>query len=761
MKKLRKLIARYEKIFLIGLVLIVLVIFTVTGDILAWLQGTPEGYSAPDERAGSFQVLPGRTTYVTWRDFRVASNDLRLALGMQLGQRGERIRDIDVWTYLVQREAARQEGITVSNAQLVATLRKQFGAEFLSDRARYKGLVQQYFKVTTRQFEEAVREVLTAERVRSLYQQSYLVAPPAPRSDVIQQYTAQNIEYVRGTYAAYPARLELDAARAEYKADAEPGKTLKEFFEKDPTVRNERILFQHPRTYKHEVIYVVHKHVFDPKRYQLLEDLFFKAYPDLPRRLLEPKVGEMKEFFRLYKERILAMFPGWEEQSREIRKAYLEELRVRDKETEKAVKEAYLAELLAKDVEGAPRSIDELSADDEELQKRLAAADWPSAPKTVEELDDVSDAELQKRLHAAGWDVAKEQVEHEIRVRFMLWQLRDSAAKDATKSLKETFDRLAKLDDPENPICSTEPDKGILVFRDFSDGLSGDELSDLEDSGVRFTVNYRHRVTSMGTDDLPRLHPKAETAGSMADLRVVIRLIDVEEPRRKTFSELTEGDKEDLLEEFYLPEKSRQRAKEKLAAHRKKLMEGEIPAEELRESVLRLDPTLKAADAIESSRVRVHENEWITASYDLMAEPQPKLYWHREYLHMRDRNFLHRELAVVLGRDRVKKELGPGSYLEILLDARGDEEEDDVGTAYLVLLLERRSPNAETMPPDEFNSFISFSRRARASEERRRWSGDFANLKNTFRMEFYGGMQDRIEDELNKIDEAKRTRAQG
>ena len=689
MKKLRKLIEKYEKTLMIALIMVVLVIFTVTGDVVDFFRPAPEGAIKPDDLVGVFQILPGTRTEVSYAKYGDAQYRWRIWHALRTGGQGERIKDSEVWTYLVLREAARHEGVSVSNGELVTALKRFFG-------------------VQPPVFEEAIRDVLITERLRDLYRYSFLIAPPAPREEMVENAT-QQVEYVRAAWAAYPARLELDAARAELTADADAEATLKEYFEKDPAVRADSIRFRHPRRYRLEMFYTMHRNMLGAAEYKRIEDLFFKTFPQLSREALESTEStallDRKEYYGNYKERLLE--------------------------------------------QAAERWVEAEKAHLEEQLKQQQEADPDGVAKTIEELR--NDPRIQATLDEAGFDLVRDQVAREIKLRGMFWHLRDQAAKDPARSLKDTFDLLVAQDDPDNPVCSTEPGKGLVVFRSYADQpLTGDELADLTDGPERFTVNFRNRVTSMGTEKLPKLSPQAHTFGAQANGRVVVRLIEVEPERRKTFSELTEGEKAELTKDFYLPEKARERAREKLEGLRKRLEAGEIAADGFEQAARALDS--------DGDSVRFVKDEWLTASYDFVAEPDRSSYWEAAYLHMVDRKFLRRNLAGVLARDRVKKELGEGSWLEVQVDRRTDAE--NPGAAYLVLLHERRQPGADSMPPQELDSFVEFSRRGRFTEERQRWSDDFRNLIQTFRIEFFGDMQARIEEQL-KEDKKSRLPAQG
>ena len=94
------------------------------------------------------------------------------------------------------------------------------------------------------------------------------------------------------------------------------------------------------------------------------------------------------------------------------------------------------------------------------------------------------------------------------------------------------FDRLKAKDDPKDPVCATEPGKGLLVYRDFGGKpLSGDELTEIEDGGVKFGFSFKPRVTgvALGGDELPKMSRKADTLGDEGHGRQIFRLVSVEE----------------------------------------------------------------------------------------------------------------------------------------------------------------------------------------------------------------------------------------
>jgi hypothetical protein len=342
------------------------------------------------------------------------------------------------------------------------------------------------------------------------------------------------------------------------------------------------------------------------------------------------------------------------------------------------------------------------------------------------------------------------QVARELKVRGMYQWFRDQVDKNPKESLKVFFEKLKAVDDPENPVCSDQMGKGLIVYLEFDHPLSGEEIEDLEDRGVRFTHNVRLRVNQIGDTDLPKIYRKADTMGEEGHGRMIIRLLEVLPQKRKIYSELEPREREDLRTEFYLPARAREKAEAKLKELRKKCVDGDVEPAEFRA-------------AAEAQGCRVFENEWITASYDFLAEPEKQVYWPDAFKHMRDRHFLRQRLASVLGRDRIKQELKPGSYLEVETNARSDAE--DPGAAYLVVLLERRRPGVDTMPPSEFSTFLGTARSRRIAEDNERWGMPTAQkqkeLFDDFEFEFYLDMKDRIDQERKELLDAERKKAPG
>jgi hypothetical protein len=135
-------------------------------------------------------------------------------------------------------------------------------------------------------------------------------------------------------------------------------------------------------------------------------------------------------------------------------------------------------------------------------------------------------SDLRKKGMAYGYDVVKEQVRREVRLR-AIYDFLHAQAKDGV-SLKVIFDKLKAKDDPKDPVCSTEPGKGLLVYRDFEGKpLSGAELAEIEDSGVKFGIGFRVRVAALGDTGLPKVCDRAYPLGDEGDGRQAFRLLEV------------------------------------------------------------------------------------------------------------------------------------------------------------------------------------------------------------------------------------------
>jgi len=691
----------YGRWIMLGLLIFILAIFTVTKEMTDFLRGVFMGdaRTSSSDVAGSFYLLPGSRTDVTFAEFDRARTNYALATAFLERAQPERVHDLEVWAHLILLAAARKEGVAVSSEELAQVIEPGVPDYIWADAPAYKQWIQDRFRVKAAAFEEAVREFLTAVRVRSLYVESFLIGPGITREEAIKRAAAQRVELAFGDYAALDARAFLDEAAAALKEEAEPDAKLREFYEKDPSVKLEDILFRHPRRYRLEILYTIHSKVDTEEARARMEELFKKAYPgagDLP----EVSVKEQRDYYRLYEDRLLGM---------------------------------------------AGSSREKVSEEVKQQEKAPGGEPGEEKPGEEKKEDTPEDEALRQKMVEFGYQIVKDQIRREIWVRKFYEYLQQQARDNV--SLKEIYDRLKAQDDPENPICSTEPGKGLIVYRDFGgEALTGDELQEIEDSGVKFGVSFRPRVTGLGDTDLPRKGRKADTLGNAGDGRQILRLLEVVREQRKTYDELTDGEKQDLRERFYLPMQARERAKEKLEALRQSFVDGPRKPEEF------------AAAATELG-ARVREGEWIQASFDLVAEPEASQLWPKELRHMRDRRFLRKTLADVLNRDRVKKEYKAGTFLPVEVDLSGGA--DDPGAAYVFLLRERRQPDAQTIPPTEIATQINTARQQKRYEERQRWVDHADQLITDFRMVFHKDMQARIDEELKQRQEGRRRAGAG
>ncbi len=751
----------YGRWIMLGLLIFILCVFTVTDDMAAWLRSTFGGAAAassPEDIAGSFAILPGDVSEVSFAGFEATRRRLQLALGFRWGIPPERVRDMDVWTHLVLLEAAKKEQIAISADDLRQEMAKGVPDYIFRDDAQYRKWVKESFRVTASQLESAVLEQMTALRVRELYRECFTVAPAATRKAAIEQAASQNLEYAFGDYAALDARRFLAEAEEELKSEADPDKKLSEFFDKDPSVRLDSEgagstgRFRHPRRFRLELLYTIHANLDTEEELARIQNLVLKAY--LEAKFKEVNVAERKTYFGTYRDRLLATAgKTWEDLVKDHQAAQPGPGEPPEKPDEPGA--APGAPGKPDEPAKPPANADEPAAPGEPAPPPAPPADPAQpgqdpvpppqaggnpAPPPVPPPPKQLDPDARQRVINLGYQIVKEQVGREVTLRsiyeFLYNQARDNV------SLKEMFDRLKANDDPANPVCGTEPGKGLIMYRDF-DGkaLSADELMEIEDSGVKFGFSFKPRVTGLGDTDLPKKSRHADTLGDEGHGRQFFRLLEVIREQRKTYEELTPGEKEDLKRVFYLPERARERAKEKLEALRQKLVDGAVKPEQFRSEA-------------EALGCRVHEGEWIEATYDFLREPDPKQLWPDEYLHMRDRHFLRKSLAQVLDRDRVKQEWKAGSFLPVDMAIR--READEPGAAYLFHLRERKRPDAATIPPGEISTYLKTFATQRSREEAERWNDDWDRIRQEFRMSLSKDMQARIDEDLKRREEARR-----
>jgi len=723
MKRFRRTVKKFERWFMLGLVILLLVIFTVIDVIVPGMQGSADDRRAEDV-AGTFHILAGVPVDVTWEAYENARR--RYWVATTVGRRDEqRVSDVEVWTFLVLLEAARRERVEVSNEDLVAELRRVWPPDYFEDKPRYKEIVRNMYGVSAAVYEECFRDLLKTARLRELYRQSFDFAPAASREEVIGRFTARGEETVRVTYAALEASTALEEARAALAAGGpEAEKELRAFFVDDPSVRNEYVKFRNPRRYAFESIYTMHGRMVEEGDWKRVEETFQRAYPQLKvAEVLESySRKEFDDYFTQYRERLL------EQQGKKWETMLAERKAKAPEEGAKPPAEG------AKPPEEGEKPPQEGEKPPEEGEEPAGAGDKPSDPAR-----EAAEAERLKKLEAEVLEDARQlvfpQATNELKLRGMYLYLRDEAAKDPKKPLREIFERLRAHDDPADPVCSEEAGKGILVYREFKEPLSAEQLQELTDGDVKFTLNFSNDITGENYDTLPVVGGMADTFGPLGHGRHMFRVTGYWKESPKTFEELTPAERDALVKDFFLPVKARARAKERLERFRAQFAEGGLS-------------TTAFAEEARKAGFRVREDEWIEPSTVFRAEPTKALYWPEHYLRMRDRHFLRRELDLPLKRDRTENKLEPGSFFDVLVHGRAGGE--DPGTAFLVLLLERKPLTGAEMPEEEFKATALGIQSSLRRDEEDWWDKDFGRLRTRFDMRFSESMLARIDQELKE-----------
>jgi len=730
---------------MLGLLIFILCVFTVTQQMQEWLHTIFVGDArATSNTAGSFAVLPGDVTEVDYPSFEAASRRYGLAMAFLRNAPMQRAPDMEVWTHLVLLEAAKREHIAVSAEDLREAVKRSLPDYIFEDEAQYRQYVKDNYRVSVPVLEAAVMEYLTSLRVRELYAESFLVGPAATRKAAIDQAASQSIEYAFGDYAALDVGRFLGEAEDELKSEANPDQKLRDFFDKDPSLTLDPERFRHPQRFLIELLYTIHSKIDTDEALGRIRDLVLRAFPEA--KFEEPNIADRKSYYGNYKNRLLAT--AGESLESVTKKVRASEPQAGDgsKPDEPAKPDEAGANPREKkpDEPAKPgeKKPDDTAAPNGGAPPGPAPAGQPPAEEKKPE-PTLSPA-MQEKINLYGYQIVKDQVGREVTLR-TIYDFLHAQTKDKV-SLKDLYEKLKAVDDPQNPICSTEPGKGLIEYRDF-DGkpLTAEELEEIEDSGVKFGFSFKPRVTRLNDADLPKMEAKADTLGDEGHGRQMFRLLEVIREQRKTFDELTAGEKEELKRLFYLPERARARAKEKLEALRQRLVAGDVKPEQFRTEA-------------EALGCRVHEGEWIEASYDTMREPDRKKLWPDEYLHMRDRYFLRRSLAQVLDRDRAKpedkREWNPPCYLPVDLDTRGGVKEP--GAAYLFHLRERKRPDATTITPAEMSRFLRTFISQRAYEFQERWAEQPKQLIGDFNMVFDKEMQTRIDEDLKHREDTRR-----
>ncbi|MHC4939183.1 MAG: SurA N-terminal domain-containing protein [Planctomycetota bacterium] len=734
-KKMRALIERYEKWFMIGLVVFLLVIFTVTDTMTNMLSGAPEGEEPPrnSDIVGTFYVVPKEKVEVTYADFAEAQNAVRVWNVLTFAGRKE-YSDLDVWSHIILREAARTQGILVSDQELVAQLRMSpIFATLMADKERYSRFTRDQFRMTRAQFENSFREALTAARVRRLYIDSYMVAPPATRVELVDRFAPGSFEFVEVSWAALDAAKFLEEESGKIKDAADPDKVLREFFESDPAVKEEATHFRHRRRYEFEMLYGVHERL-NEENLARAKEMFFQAWPEWAKTEELKKEAlnfggeeEIQRFWATYQERLLKL----EGKSLEQMRLQAEQEVDKDEETK---------EEPGKDGEEPAKDGDEEETDGNEEKKD--EADDPIAKKAREDA-------ILKAMEHNGLVLCRDRIIRELEFRRLYRRIHTDAFENPKQSLKDLWDRLKKFDDEKDPLCTLEPGKGLFVFRKTDKALGRPDIEKMKDGELEFGPNLSLRVSSAAREKLPYVRKSAEVLGDRAQGRMIVRVTGLERERRKTYPELDEGEKSILKKEFYVPHRARERSKEVLEALKKQIDDGKVKPDGFSEAA----GTLGA---------RVFEDEKMVAGTGFMQEPDDRLLFPSALTHMRDRYYLRSRLASLLASDRLKKEeerIKPGTWLDVQVRSDTEDATEDPGTAYLVLLLERKSPDASTLPEEDMARARMIATQQGIGRDRSRWETDYRQLFNDFEVQFEGAMKQRIDEDFQRREDRQRDRA--
>ena len=722
-KSMRALIEKYEKWFMIGLVVFLLVIFTVTDAMTSMFTGGPDSEAPPQgsDIVGSFYVVPKEKVEVTFGDFSDAQSAVRVWNVLTFGGRKE-YSDLDVWAHLILREAARNQGIRVSDQELVSSLRQSpIFTTLMADKERYSKFTMDQFRMTRAGFENAFREALTAARVRRLFIDSYMVAPPATRVDLVEKFAPGSFEFVEVSWAALDAERFLEDESKKIKEAEDADKLLREFFESDPAVKEEATHFRHARRYEFEMLYGTHERLTE-ENLAAAKAMFFKAWPewakseDLKKEALNfGGEEEIRRFWSTYQERLV-----------KLEGKTLEQLRL---EAEKEVTDLEKKEEEPKDPEEEPRDPEEKTDD-------------PIAEKARE-------LAILKAIEHNGLVLCRNRIIRELEFRRLYRRIHTDAFEKPKLSLKKLWDRLAEFDDEKEPLCSLEPGKGLFVFLTTGKAMSRAEIEAMKDGELSFGPNLSLRVSSAARENLPYVRKSAEVLGDKANGRMIVRVVGLERERRKTYVELNDGEKSILRKEFYVPHRARERSKEVLDALKTKIDDGKVKPDGF-------------SDAAGALGARVFEGERMIAGSGFLQEPDDRLLFPSALVHMRDRYYLRSRLASLLASDRMKPEeerMKPGTWLDVQVRSETEDATEDPGTSYLVLLLERKSPDASTLPEEDMMRARMIATQQGLGRDRDRWEIGYRQLFNDFEVEFFGSMKDRIAEDFQRRTDKERDRA--
>ncbi|MEM8884142.1 MAG: hypothetical protein AAGD14_08750 [Planctomycetota bacterium] len=723
-KSMRGLIERYERWFMLGLVVFLLVIFTVTDQISAsFMGGGGEAGPGMDERAGSFYINPKTEVEVTYGDFNRAQSAVRVWQMLTFGQ--QEPSDLDIWSHLILMATAEAEGIRVGNAELRdAILGQPALAQLVADKEQYRKFLRERLNMSIPQFEESIRAALTAARVRQLYIDSYFVAPPATRDDLATVYASDVFEYVDLSWAALDAEKFIEKVGEDLEDADDKDKVLAEFFAKDPGVKADTQAFRNKRKFGFEMLYANHERL-TAENLARAKEMFFKAWPQYGKSEDDRKVAldfggdsEIRRFYDDYSERLI-----------KLEGRTLEELTKQAEEKVDAAKK----DDGSKPDENEPNGNDPDKNDPDNNDPDNNDPDKNDEPNAVDAA--ARNLAIQTALRDIGSELCRPRVIRELELRRIFRLMHNDAFDNPNESLKKIYDRLVAVDDPENPLCSTEPGKGLFVYRKPEKELTREEIQDLEDGSHTFGLHVAVRITPASAEKLPYVSRSAEPLGTFVEGRMFLRVTKVVPESAKTFEELTALERSRLVDDYYKPTKAREMAKEALVALRKRVDEGNVKPDGFKE-------------AAEALGARVFENESVVADTGYIEPPDDNQLFPSEFKRMRDRYFLRNRLGSILASDRIKKEderIKPGSWLDVEVRSDSDDIEEDPGSAYLILLLERTKPNAATLPEDKLSRARMSAVQSGMARERNRWGNGFEQLFADFQVTFSPEMKERID----------------
>lgn len=181
-----------------------------TGNIAADVNGEPI-------RAEAFQVMYGRQIEAMRRRFRQGGmGDFTSDMAEQMGLRKQVIDQLVERKLLEQ--MARDMGLVVSDADLVAYLKENYGVDGVTAE-QYQNWVQRSFQTSVARFEEDIRGELMGQKVAQVVTEAVGVSDDELKSDFLREHDRAMITYVKidptDVMAPEPGTADLDKLLAE------------------------------------------------------------------------------------------------------------------------------------------------------------------------------------------------------------------------------------------------------------------------------------------------------------------------------------------------------------------------------------------------------------------------------------------------------------------------------------------------------------------------------------------------------------------